>query len=232
MSTVEVALPPRRPGGASGGAGGQFVPKLNSPPEGTLTESATGSFLYPPERFDSAADYISFFESAPISDQVLSNASYAYTAWRRRALLEHIQARHEEFVNTSGNLAHRMAAKHGVQGLEDAINLKRPEWKKEAEARYPVEYLPRPQARSALRAHQMVVLRGMLSEEGEQEVLAHLLPHGTEMATTHDLFTHYNTFHWAFDALTENDYAQTEAMGRVAGLLAQQQGIVDYDEWH
>lgn len=232
MSTVEMSTPPRRPVGAAGGAGGQFVPKLNSPPEGTLTESATGSFLYPPERFDSLAEYIDFFDNAPISDQVLSNASYAYRAWRQKAILAHIHARHEEFVNTPGNLAYVMASKHGSAGLEDAIALKRPEWKAEAEAAYPVEVLPRSQARSALRAHQIVVLRGMLPEADEERALLHPIPHRDALVSAGDLSDYYNTPEWAFDALTENDFAQTETMGRVASLLAQQQGITDYDEWH
>jgi len=232
MSTVDVSTPPRRPVGAAGGTGGQFVPKLNSPPEGTLTESATGSFLYPPERFDSLAEYLDFFENAPISDQVLSNASYAYRAWRQKAILAFIHERHEEFVNTPGNIAHRMAAKHGSAGLEDAINAQRPQWKAEAEERYPLESLPRSQARSVLRAHQIVVLRGMLPQDEEQSALEHLLPHRDVMVTASDLADYYATTEWAKNALTESDYAQAEAMGRVASLLAQQQGITDYDDWH
>lgn len=233
MSTVEVGLPPRRPSGAVGSTGGQFVTKTNSPPEGTLTESATGSFLYPPDRFDTVAEYLDFFESAAISDQVLSNATHAYEAWRQRAILAVIHARHESFVDTKDNLAYRMAAKHGQQGLAAAIEHERPKWKAEAEALYPVESLPRSQSRAVLRAFQIVYFRGMLpTQEDQQSALDHSMSYYGESVRAEWLADEFNTASWARDALTESDYAQTEAMGRVASLLAQQQGITDYDDWH
>lgn len=232
MSTVDVSLPPRRPIGSAGGAGGQFVPKLNSPPEESLAESATGSFLYPPERFENAEDYLAFFDSAPISDQVLSNATHAYHAWRQRMVLSHIHAQHTQFVNTEGNTAHRMAAQHGQEGLELAIEAERPKWKAEAEKLYPIDRLPRSKARSILRAHQIVYLRGMLRQEDKQAALDHGVPFGDEQVRAEWLVDEFHTDAWAREALTESDYAQAEAMGRVASLLAQQQGISDYDDWH
>lgn len=232
MSTVEVSHQRRQPVGAAGGAGGQFVPKLNSPPEGTLTESATGSFLYPPEKFETLHEYVEFFDNAPVSDQVLSNATHAYRTWRQKAILAHIQAQHEAFVDETGNLAYRMAKQHGAEGLEAAIQLKRPEWKATAEAQYPVESLPRSQARAVLRAHQIVFLRGMLAEADDQAALDHPVSYQGETRRAEDIVDQYNTYSWAHEALTESDYVQAEAMGRVASLLAQQQGITDYDDWH
>lgn len=197
-----------------------------------MTESATGSFLYPPEQFESVQDYLEFFDSAAISDQVLSNATHAYRTWRQKSILAHIQAQHEAFVNTKDNVAYRMAKTHGREGLDLAIEAERPKWRAEAEGLYPVESLPRSQSRAVLRAHQMVFLRGMLPEQDEQAVLDHQIPHLGAPVRAEDLVDHYNTYEWAHEALTESDYAQADAMNRVASLLAAQQGITDYDDWH
>lgn len=233
MSTIDTTPLPRHPGGAAGGVGGQFTQKVNLPPEGSLTESATGSFLYPPENLRTAEEMIAFFETAPISDQVLSNATYAYTAWRKKAMLAHIHQRHDAFMSDPNSLAGRMAARHGTAGLEDALATERPKWIAEANERYPVTALPRTLARNVLRAHQIVLLRGMLAnEEEEQKAVDHLLSHDDRMVHAKDLVAHYSTTEWAKDALTESDYAQAETMGRVAQLLAEQQGITDYDDWH
>lgn len=233
MATIDTTPVPRHPGGAVGGVGGQFTHKVNLPPEGSLTESATGSFLYPPENLRTAGEMISFLESAPISDQVLSNATYAYTAWRKKAMLAHIHARHTQFMNDPDSLAGRMAARHGQLGLDRALDEERPKWIAEAEAMYPVTRLPRTLARNVLRAHQIVLLRGMLRDEDEkQKALDHLISHDDRMVRADDLVTYYNTMEWAKDALTESDYAQAETMNRVALLLAEQQGITDYDDWH
>lgn len=232
MSTVDVSTQPRRPGGAAGGAGGQFATKTNSPPEGTLAESATGSFLYPPERFDTVEEYLEFFDAAPISDQVLSNASHAYRTWRKKAILTHVQQRYEAFGNDKSSIGYRMARDHGVEGLNAAVAAERPKWIAEAEAMYPVDVLPRPQARSVLRAHQIVVLRGMLDEQDQEAALEHQIQYRDEVVSARDLYHHYNTEEWARAALTESDYAQSEAMNRVASLLAEAQGITDYDDFH
>lgn len=232
MGTVSVSTQPRRPGGAAGGAGGQFAQKTNSPPEGTLAESATGSFLYPPERFESAEQYLTFFAAAPISDQVLSNASHAYRKWRQKAILAHIHARHSAFVDDKDNIAYRMAKQHGKAGLDLAIERERPTWIAEAEAMYPITELPEAQSRSALRAHQIVLQRGMLAPEDQQAAMDYPIPHGSGFARAEDLVDRYHTYQWAEAALTESDYAQTEAMNRIAILLAEQQGITDYADWH
>lgn len=224
MSTVE-ASKPRRPSGSIGGTGGQYAQKTNSPPEGSLAESATGSFLYPPQRFDSLEDYLEFFDTQPISDQVLSNASAAYLAWRARMIDAHVTQRYDIFVNTKDNIAYKMAAKYGQEGLRDAVNAEKPKWIAEAEAAYPITSLPRPQARAILRAHQITFMRGMLRPEDEQAALDHAILHRGEPVRAVDLANHYNTDAWAREALTESDFAQADALNSVAELLRIQQGL-------
>lgn len=232
MSTVDVSRAPRQPSGAAGGVGGQFTFRQDFAPEDQLTESATGSFLYPPERFESTEAYLEFFETAPISDQVLSNATHAYSRWRKNAILAHVHQRHLEYGNAEGGVAQTMARKFGTAGLDSAYQAMRPQWVAEAEQMYPVTALPRSQARAVLRAHQITVQRGMLPEDEEDRALSHLIQYKDQQVRCDYLYDLYSTAEWARDALTESDYAQAEAMNRVASLLAQQQGITDYDDWN
>lgn len=223
MSTIDIDQP-RRPTG-------QWDRKMNTPPEGTLAESATGSFLYPP-RFATAEEHIAFFEAEPISDRVLSNASYSYQRWRKDKMLEYVMAKNVAASNDPDGLFQTMSKKFGTKGLEDARALKLPEWRAEAEATYPVAELPYTQLRTILRSYQMCILRGALPEEERQAVLDHEVSFNDQPWRAVDLSDHYAAAQWAPRALTESDYAQTEALNRVAGLLAQQQGIEDYEAWN
>lgn len=234
MSTIDSTRQARQPSGAAASTGGQFAPKKNPPPEDPLAESATGTFLYPPADLRLIDDYIAFFESATISDQVLSNATYAYQAWRRKAMLAHI--RHLEGIfrdNPSKELvkAIQNAGVNAHQVLENHVAPHRPQWIAEAEAMYPIHGLPRAQLRNILRAHQICVHRGMLPEADEQKAEDHPILHEGTYVRAGDLAAHYNTQQWARDALTESDFATAETMNRVANLIAEQSGITDYDQF-
>ncbi|MBG7613666.1 hypothetical protein IWC96_00005, partial [Brevundimonas sp. BAL450] len=63
-------------------AAGKFDYKPFTPPEGSLTDESEGTFAFPPETVDTAAALAEFFESAPISDRILSNADHAFRKWR------------------------------------------------------------------------------------------------------------------------------------------------------
>lgn len=223
---------PRQPAGAAGGTGGQFTSRENTPPEGTLAESATGSFLYPPERFDSVEEYVEFFTTTPISDQVLSNASYAFDAWRKRQILNYVIASNTELKNRTGGPEERIVREEGHAGLERLVAENTARARAEAEHLYPTKVIPRGAARSILRAHQIVLQRGLLPEDIEDEVLQTPLPHQGDLIPARELVQMYQTNDWAPAALTENDYAQAETMGRVASLVARQMGDDTYDEFH
>lgn len=231
MSTVEADQKTRKPAGAAGGAGGQFATKAHTPPEETLAENASGSFLFPPESFDNFDEYVRFFMEAPISDRVLSNAGHAYIAWRKRSILKHIHARSEQ---QSGDINSRVykASRRGTEAYNKVLAEEQAKWRAEAEALHPIKKLPYSGSRTILRSHQIVKLRGILPDEDDQRALDYPMSLLNEELTAADIFDRYHAGEWASDALTESDFAQSEATRRVASLLAQQQGLYDYDEFY
>lgn len=197
-----------------------------------MAESATGSFLYPPERFDSTEQYLDFFTNEPISDQVLSNATHAYDVWRKAQILEHVTQANArlEMYPTREELKRIDAG--GTRELQQMKAETTAKARAEADALFPMRMLPRSGTRSILRAYQIAMQRGLLPGEYKDSVLAFELPVKDEILTVEAIWDRYRLGEWAGNALTENDYAQTEATSRVAILLARQSGDDKYEEYY
>lgn len=210
---------------------GQYAGTLNTPPETTLAESATGSFLYPPVHLY-ADEHIAFFEESAISDRVLSNASHSYKKWRMERVLEHVREASAAALRDPQSLENRMQKSHGDPGYRDALNHQKPARVAAAEAAYPLTDIPSTRMRTILRAHQMWRLSPGLADGEDSKVDEHEMELLGQTTTVAAIVESYRTRDWVARALTENDFAQTEALERVAGLLALQQGIQDYNEFH
>lgn len=196
-----------------------------------MAENPYGSFLYPPSSFSTAAELIEFYESAAISDTVLSNADYAFRRWRKRSILAEIHAADLAFTNDPNGIAARTAAQFGTPGLNDLLAKERPKWRAAAEARYPLQEIGKSHMRSIVRADRIAGLRGMLPSHEQQAALDHKMTFRGQVLTVNDIAVSYRTEDWLPDALTESDYAQSMAIRDLSSLLASQQGIEDYDEW-
>lgn len=210
----------RQPQGAPGGTGGEFATKQNTPPEGTLTESATGSFAFPPNCIAALDDYLEFFETAPISDRILSNAGHAYRKWHEYALWKYVDDAYAIYGNDPEVVEE--TRKNYITG-----NRKKHEFlaqkRMEAAALYPIAEISHNRMRAVLRAHQILVWRGLLSsEEDAERATNHLITISGETKAAHEIAAEYRTTEWARRAFTDSDLAALDAMEAIASSLAEQ----------
>jgi len=212
MSLVQSAQS-RQPEGTP--AGGQFKKRQNKPPEGTLAESATGSFAFPPRAFESVAQYVEFFETAPISDRVLSNADHAYRQWRQDEINAEVRAAYAVYGNDPQVLA--QARKNVVTSDRKAQEFIA-RARAEAEARRPQASIEPHRMRNILRAHQLWYYSSTLETDADRaQVLSHHL--AGQQWTVQEIVDGNSTPGWASRAMTDSDLAAVDAMERVARSL-------------
>lgn len=209
---------PRHPGGSS--TGGQFTSRQNTPPEGTLAESASGSFAFPPRQFETVEEYIDFFETAPISDRVLSNADHAYRKWRQDQINAEVSAAYDVYGSDPEVVA---AVRKNViisdrKAREFVANSRA-----EAEAKRPMQSIDSHRLRNVLRAHQMWFYAATApGEDARERILQHHLHDGEW--TVQGIVDGNFTTQWASRALTDSDLAAVDAMERVAQTLSENAG--------
>lgn len=223
MSTGTIdSVQPRRPKGAP--VGGQFAEKQNTPPGGSLVDSVSGSFLFPPNNLSTADALVKFFTTQPISDRVLSNARYAYRAWREQKIRDHVSVKLAAWEQSRE--ANRIARKQGDEGLDHAAEPLLHGWRAEAEAMYSVEQLPASHTRPVLVARQIVVYRGILEDDAEeQKALEHEIVVSGDTYNVSALVAEYSAHEWAPRALTESDLPAVDSMSLVARILDEQAGV-------
>jgi hypothetical protein len=218
MSLVK-SQQPRQTGGVP--EGGQFARKTNTPPEGLLTESATGSFAFPPRTFASVEEYIEFFEAAPISDRILSNADHAYRQWRQDGIDEEVRAAYHVYGNDPKILA---AADKNIITSDRHARQFVAEVRAEAEARRPIQFIEPHLLRNVLRAHQMWFFSATApGDSGQDAVRGHRLLGG--QWTVQEIVDGSSTQEWASRALTDSDLAAVDAMRRVVSTLDEHAGF-------
>lgn len=184
-------------------------------------ESATGSFAFPPGRWDSIEQQIEFFTNAPISDRILSNADHAYRQWRQQQIDNAVMRDHDQWGEAPETIE---LAKRNPQEFRNQNKYRQAVVREQTEQKYPKEVNP-VVMRDVLRAHQIRMYRGGFSEEDEQRLLDYELPCGRRTMTVDDIVNEYHTLGWADRAMTENDLANTDALYRVAMILDAKDGI-------
>ncbi len=218
MSLVQ-SQQPRLPGGAP--EGGRFASRANSAPsEGLLTESATGSFAFPPRSFGSAQELIDFFESAPISDRILSNADHAYRKWREDQINEEVRAAYDVYGNDPKIVA---GARENPINSEREARIFVNKVRREADAKRPVRVIDQHRLRNVLRAHQIWAYSGTLPTEDEEREVLEYKTQGSDF-TIVQVVESNSTREWLERALTDSDLAAVDAMNRVAQALEEQAG--------
>ena|GEM_PF-4781818 len=221
---IASAPQPRQPAGSS--QGGQYGPRTNTPPEGTLAESATGSFLYPPA-LHTAEEFIAFYEQAPISDRVLSNATYAFERWRKNRIEDEAWAMGRSFLHTDARSINEMARALKDGADQESVEVEMllphmPVFAEQARARYPRTMIHPADMRTVLRANQLVMQRTMVGpdESEQQKMLNCRVTFEGRQITAHELTYELVTHEWVPNALTENDFAQMDTLSRMASMTA------------
>lgn len=221
MSTAIEAS--RHPAGAPQGRGGEFSPRRLTDPEGNLVEETTGSFLYPPDSFASYEEYIEFWESAPISDRVLSNASHAYRSWLQSAEDAYVRANWHRFDEDNQKTEKMLQRKLGANAQE--LNVaSRQKLIDEFRQKYPAEVSPR-HMRQVLRAHSIASYGGSIEDPaGQQRVLQYTVQMDGRTMSLDDIVERYNPIEWADRALTEADLPVVDSLRYLAQSNDQRDG--------
>ena len=218
MSLVQ-SQQPRHSGGVP--EGGQFTRKANTPPEGLLTESATGSFAFPPRSFETIDEFIEFFESAPISDRILSNTDHAYRQWRDDAITAEVREAYRIYGNDPKVL--KAVDKNLFLSEQNAREFVA-NARADAEAKRPLKFIDPHRLRNVLRAHQLWFYSAAAPGEGAADsVLAHH-PLGSEWSVS-QIVEGNSTPEWASRAMTDSDLAAVDAMRRVVSTLDEHAGF-------
>ncbi|WP_288452282.1 hypothetical protein [uncultured Microbacterium sp.] len=202
-------------------AAGKFDYKPFTPPEGSLTDESEGTFAFPPETFDTAAALAEFFESAPISDRILSNADHAFRKWREDRIVADLRRDYEAWGNDPRTVATAKRNPIEYHRQADAFSVTR---RAEIEAQYPIHSISPVTLRKVLRARQIVVWRGLLPDAEEQAALDWPVTIAGVATTAADVTHRYSTAEWVERALTDSDLAAVDAMTLVTATL------VDIDE--
>ncbi|WP_433673887.1 hypothetical protein [Microbacterium gorillae] len=185
-----------------------------------MTESATGSFAFPPRSFGSAQELIDFFESAPISDRILSNADHAYRKWREDQINEEVRAAYDVYGNDPKIVA---GARENPINSEREARIFVNKVRREADAKRPVRVIDQHRLRNVLRAHQIWAYSGTLPTEDEEREVLEYKTQGSDF-TIVQVVESNSTREWLERALTDSDLAAVDAMNRVAQALEEQAG--------
>jgi hypothetical protein len=168
--------------------------------ERVLAERATGSFAFPPSGFKFVEDFLEFFDTASISDRILSNADHAYKRWRRDTIA--LATRNAHIPNSSDPTIAIAAIR-------------------KAETEHPI--IEPPQLRNILRSHQIwYYSKNAPGDAGAATVLAYKRP-GSEL-TVQETVDLYQTSRWASGTITENDLAVSDAVQHLRAVLSDETG--------
>lgn len=222
MSTI-IDEVPRHPAGTPASRGGEFAARQLTDPEGTLAEDATGSFIYPPDHFDSFQEFAEFWESTPISDRVLSNASHAYRTWLQYAEDAAVRGNWHQYEEGNEKTERMLQRKLGA-GSKDLNLESREQIIAEFRAKFPARVSPR-HLRQVLRAYQMGQLVSSIVDRAEQDELdSYTFTVDDEQLTGAQLEDLYHPSMWAERALTEADLPVVDSLKYLAQATDQRDG--------
>lgn len=222
MSTI-IDEVPRHPAGTPASRGGEFAARQLTDPEGTLAEDAAGSFIYPPDHFDSFREFAEFWESAPISDRVLSNASHAYRTWLQSAEDAAVRGNWHQYEEGNEKTERMLQRKLGA-GSKDLNLESRGQVIADFRAKLPARVSPR-HMRQVLRAYQMGQLVSSILDRAEQDGLdTYTFTVDDEQLTGAQLEDLYHPSMWAERALTEADLPVVDSLRYLAQATDQRDG--------
>ena len=213
----------RRPAGAPDGRGGEFATRHLTDPEGNLAEETRGSFLYPPDRFPSYEEYIEFWESSPISDRVLSNASHAYRTWLQGAEDAYVRANWHRFEEGNAKTDRMLHKKLGADA--QTVNVEsRQSLIDEFREKYPSEVSPR-HMRQVLRAYSVASYWASIEDPSGRGLAQRYTTEIDGQALTLDeIAQRYCPDNWAERALTEADLPVVDSLRYMAQATDQRDG--------
>ena len=213
----------RRPAGTPNGHGGEFAARLLTDPEGNLAEETNGSFLYPPDRFPSYTEYVEFWETAPISDRVLSNASHAYRAWLQGAEDAYVRANWHRFEEGNAKTERMLTKKLGADA--QTLNVEsRQKLIEEFRHQYPAEISPR-HMRQVLRAYSVASYWASIEDpSGRDLALRYTAQIDGRSLTLGDIAQRFSPDSWAERALTEADLPVVDSLRYLAQATDQRDG--------
>ena len=174
VGKVVIDEQPHVPADDPAGTGGQWAEKAQSTPEAHLA-TVVGSFLFPPLNYgpNGVVDYIEFWESAPISDRVLSNLIEVYRANREEWLganLDRWSSVFSNSVETAEWLRKKKPDSNQIRARHEAARLVE---LRRLEAERPAATISSQTARSVARAAQMYRCAGALTDEEKERVDNH-----------------------------------------------------------
>ncbi len=222
MSTITDEIP-RHPAGTPASRGGEFAARRLTDPEGTLAEESAGSFIYPPDHFDTFEEFADFWESAPVSDRVLSNASHAYRTWLQSAEDAAVRGNWHQYEEGNQKTERMLQRKLG-QGAKKLNLESREQIIAEFRAQFPARVSPR-HMRQVLRAYQMGKLVSSIVDRAEQDKIdTYTFTVDDEQVTGDQLEDLYHPSMWAERALTETDLPIVDSLRYLAQAADQRDG--------
>jgi hypothetical protein len=202
---------PHQPADAPDGAGGQWAEKAQTTPEAPLVDATVGTFLFPPIDYgpNGVQGYLHFWETAPVSDRVLSNLVATYELNR----IKWIGDRLDEWANEYGNSVEGILWSQSKGVSSDDIQRDHDKARaaelKRLEAERPIKEISPMSARGIAIAAQMYRCSGDLSEEDQKVVDNHVIPLSREGKpwTVESVWRQYHLAEIADRALVDQDIA-------------------------
>jgi len=210
---------------------GEFAGKANAKPRGALQPLLQGTFLFPPAAFESATELVRFFEEAPVSDRVLSNADYAFVAWREQQIVAAMKAEYARTLATPRDLRkitgwQNPSSEQFMAAMQQHLD----ETRMHAESTaFKVRRIDHGQLRPVLVGHQILTNAWRLPAEekavaeGASTEIAISPNPGLTRVGYRELCDFYSAGAWAARALTESDLPALDATTSVARTISERE---------
>ena len=209
---VQIDEQPHVPADDPAGTGGQWAEKTQSTPEAHLA-TVVGSFLFPPLNYgpNGVEDYIEFWESAPISDRVLSNLIEVYRANREEWLGAGLDRWSRIFSNSVETAEWLRKKKPDSNQIRDRHNAARLVELRRLEAERPTAVISSQTARSVARAAQMYRCAGALTDDDKALVDNHpvMMTRDSEPWTVKEIWTGFHLDEIDDRSLVDQDVSVT-----------------------
>lgn len=208
--TTETEEQPHVPAQSPDGTGGQFEGKIQSFPEVPL-DTTVGSFLFPPIDYGPGGfkDYVKFWESAPVSDRVLSNLITVYRTNRENWLGDNLDRWARGFDNSLATFEWIRKSKPNSDQIRARHDKARNEELQRLEAERPRTDISSQTARSVAMAAQMYRCAGSLSPADQAKVDAYTIRMAREGEpwTVKEIWTDFHLDEIDDRALVDQDIA-------------------------
>ncbi len=205
------------PAGAPDNTGGQWAPKTSNPPETDLIDDTAGSFLFPPLSYNGFEGYIKFWETAPISDRVLSNLVVAYEQNRERWIGEQLDAWAKKRSNDPELLKWARSPKTTAVEIQIDHERARAEELARLRAERPIDEIGPVRARGVAIAAQLYRFKKALPPEDQVRVNDHKIriTFVEEPKTVRQIWQQYHLTEIVDHALVDADFAVTAELAEL-----------------